>query len=285
MLRELFQKQGMKKSKKKELKEQKEEYKQNIFDKHINEELIDEGLEETIQFLSIVEEDDKVKYYNVINDKFLKEGYLNFIRFCSNDAVITKKIKNINDNNVEYKAIFSSYNNISLIHQLERAMNIERFQIEKIKEDRPLEVNEQLITKVNTAFRTEQRPNTYNEYIEYYVSKLNNIFGSLDIIKGERKQVNKKRSIHYSINLDALKNYFDLHYLSCPTRYTINPFILNKYKNQILFITEEEYREKHLVSTTDNDDDNDDEIIIKRVKPVYTNDDDDIIVINGVRIN
>jgi hypothetical protein len=77
-----------------------------------------------------------------------------------------------------------------------------------------MKINDELLNKINMAFRCEQKPETFNECLEYYVNKLKSIFGKINIIEATRRQVNKKRVMHYNVNKDEIKYYFELHYLS-----------------------------------------------------------------------
>jgi hypothetical protein len=249
-------KQELKKETKLKLKQVKDELQQKIFIEHIDEIKINETLEDKISFLKITSNEDKLKYYDVINDKFIKDSYLNLIRLFQTDESILNKLNSINKNSVDYKAIYSTYNKINLLRQLEKELNIETFEINKINEDKPIKINNELITKINTAFRTDQTPESFNEFIEYYISKLKHLTGNIEIIKGIKKQVNKKRGIHYSIINENLKFYFDLHYLSNPTRYNIKPSLLEKFKTEIKIMTDEEFNK-----VDDNNEEKDEEPI------------------------
>ena len=104
------------------------------------------------------------------------------------DESILNKLNSINKNSVDYKAIYSTYNKINLLRQLEKELNIETFEINKINEDKPIKINNELITKINTAFRTDQTPESFNEFIEYYISKLKHLTGNIEIIKGTKSK-------------------------------------------------------------------------------------------------
>jgi hypothetical protein len=86
---------------------------------------------------------------------------------------------------------------------------------------------------MNTAFRCEQKPETFNDCLEYYVHKLKNIFNGLNIIKTKIKQINKTRKAHYTINRDKIKYYFDLHYFISQDRKNIDKYLLEEFKNEI----------------------------------------------------
>ena len=70
-----------------------------------------------------------------------------------------------------YKTVFSTSYKIELIYNLERALNIERFNFDKKDTDEPLKIDDNLIKKINVSFRCTKTPKTYNEYIDYYEKK------------------------------------------------------------------------------------------------------------------
>jgi hypothetical protein len=198
----------------------------------------------------LLDKEAKTKYSNVLMDKFLREDYLNVIRYFTKPEILKEKVSKLNKRNVEYKTIYSNHNKIMLIHDLETELKINKLDVMKLPIDKEYKISEELTKKINTAFRCEIIPKTFNECIEYYVNKLKSIFGSTNLIQGTKKQVNKIRSVHFSINTEAVQYYFELHYLSSPYRETIDTFLLNKYKEEIkvkeddVFIDDDECEEE-----------------------------------------
>lgn len=234
----------------------KEEYKEKVFNEHIENINNNEVLENIISFLNIKNEEDKKKYYEIINNKYIKDDYLNLIRLFTIDEIIKEKLNNVNKNNVEYKAIHSNYNKISLLRRLEKELGIETFQIEKLKEDKSIIINEQLIKEINKSFISVEIPKTYNDCIEYYVKKLKNLCGNIKIIDTDRVYNNyiKKKITRYTINEETLKFYFELHYLSNPTRSNIKPGLLKRFKDNIKQMSIDEF---YKIGHNDNDEEDD----------------------------
>ena len=211
-----------------ELKTSLENYKEKKFNDHIEGTINDEILGEKMKFLNLTNKDDKIEYYDIINNKIDYEAYMNLMRFFSDDETIKEKIAIAKDKNVEYKTLYYIYNKISLIKEFEKAIKIESLEVNKIAINKPIILPYELINKINTAFRSVANPKTFNECIDYYVHKLKNIFGKLDIIVSEKKQVNKIRSMHYTIDNEKLKRYFDLHFIRNPTRNNMDKNLLNR---------------------------------------------------------
>ena len=232
--------------------ENKTELKKKTFSEHVENVKANELIEATTYFLNLHDKETQTKYYDVITDKYKMEDYLNLIRYFTKPTIIKGKVERINKKNVEYKAIYMNNNKILLVNELENELKINKLDVSKLPVDKIYKVNDELIKKINTAFRCETKPETYNEYIDYYVNKLKSIFGHINLIQGTRKQVNKVRSFQYNISEDVIKYFFDLHYYSSPFRETLDDYLLKKYGNVIkikendIFIdeTEEEMNEE-----------------------------------------
>ena len=148
--------------------------------------------------------------------------------------LINSKLLALNKNNVEYKAIYSNYNKITLLFQLEKECNINRFEINHKENDEKINISDILYNKIKIAFNSiEKKPVLYNEFINYYVSKLRHIIGKTNIINKSNIQINKVRRVRYSINETELKYYMDLNYLKNSTRDNFNQHLLEQFKNSI----------------------------------------------------
>ena len=105
------------------------------------------------------------------------------IRHFTKPTIIKEKVERTNKKNVEYKAIYMNNNKILLVNELENELKINKLDVSKLPVDKIYKVNDELIKKINTAFRCETKPETYNEYIDYYVNKLKSIFGHINLIQ------------------------------------------------------------------------------------------------------
>ena len=110
-LKDINETKKLKKPVVKKMKEDKEEYIKKKFIQHI--EIIEpnELIEDTLYFLKLLNDDDKIKYEKIVMNSYLRDDCYNLIRsFYDNNAII-KRYDNLNKNNVTYKTIFSTYNN------------------------------------------------------------------------------------------------------------------------------------------------------------------------------
>ena len=129
-------------------------------------------------------------------------------------------MNNNNTNFVEYKAIYSNYNKIKSLFDLEKEGNINRFEIE----------HKEIKISYNSI---EKKPLLYDEFINYYVCKLKHTVGKTNIINKKNIQINKIRRVRYSIDETELKYYMDLNYFKNASRDSFNPHLLEKFKNSI----------------------------------------------------
>ena len=202
-----------------------------------------------MNYYNIINEEDKNKYKFLVTDTHIQTDYRNIILLFTDSNILKRTLENINKNNVEYKATFSTVNKILLIRELEQAAGIGILNINfKLNED-PIEINNKLLKNIQTAFRTTTKaPSNTTEFYKFYMSKLLNICGNIKLFNSKQIQVNKERIYKYSINEDVMKLYFDLQYLKYPTRFNINKDLLERYKNlikiddveQVLFLDDDD---------------------------------------------
>jgi len=107
---------------------------------------------------------------------------------------------------------------IKLLSELEKMLKIDRFNFEKIEDDKEIKFNEELIKKINVVYECKQTPSTHNEFIEYYFNKVKNLIGKLEILDTTRTQTNKKRVVKYNINLEEFNKFFKLYEKTNPER-------------------------------------------------------------------
>ena len=73
---------------------------------------------------------------------------MNLIRLFYDKELINSKLLALNKNNVEYKAIYSNYNKITLLFQLEKECNINRFEINHKEIDEKINISDILYNKI-----------------------------------------------------------------------------------------------------------------------------------------
>jgi len=206
------------KKKIKAMKDANEANKEEIFTKHVTKEENNEVLKKRFEFLNIIDKETATQYKEILKDQFKLSDYLNFVRLMKKETTITYKTKQDNKNLTQYKAIYTNYFKISLLWQLEKEMNITRFQFDKEAVDKPFKVSDDLVKKINVSYRCDQYPTTYNEYIEYYVNKIKHLTGFINFITSTKKQINKVRTQIYSIDNVVLNRYLKLYELTDPKR-------------------------------------------------------------------
>lgn len=221
-IKEVGKKEKLNKKKIKEMKEIEENNKEIIFNDHINDVNKNEGLTNIFNFLSVIDKPTAERYKEILKDEHKRNDYLNLIKLLRPQDIINKRLIKDKNSLTAYKAIYTNYYKVSLMWELETEMNINRFNFQKLDEDKPLTIKDDLIKRINIAFRTDRNktktPATFNEYIEYYVGKITNILGELKIIESKRKQINKIKSMHYQIDNVKLNEYLTLYELSDPCR-------------------------------------------------------------------
>jgi len=188
-----------------------------VYTEHINEVTTNETLKQLFSFLNVIDKQTAIEYKNILIDTHKTEDYLNLTRLLKKRHIINNKISKYKINLTDYKAIYTSYYKISLIWELEDELKIDRFNFKYLDDDKPYNINEDLLKRINTAYRTDRNkniPKTYNEFIIFYTSKIKQILGDVDIIDNKKIQRNKIRRQVYRINESKLNNYLKLYELT-----------------------------------------------------------------------
>lgn len=234
--------QGLGKATNKTMKEDREKINEEKLIEHVEKKVIHKKMKEKIEFINIqnLDKETILTYKDVILDDFLKDEYLSLIAYFRSDDYINKKVNKIKDNLTDYKTIHTRYYKIQLLKEFEKDAKIKPLDFAKPDEDENITINEKLFKKINCSFRSEQKlPKTKHEAINYYIKKIESLFGKLGIINTtkERKMANKERKMitSKSFNVEQLKYYFDLHYYSEPTKNSLkyNEYLLTEYKDVI----------------------------------------------------
>jgi hypothetical protein len=178
---------------------------------------IDEIFKKRLDFLNIdiKNEDLAFEYCDIIIDKFALNDYLNFIRLLKDESYIKRKLFSEKFKITEYKAVYTNYYKISLLGQLEKAMNIKRYQFEKLETDISFQIPQDLMKKINSSFRCKETPETFNEAIQYYVKKITHLVSkNIPFIDSVQIQLGSERKTHYSINNITFLKFLRLYRLS-----------------------------------------------------------------------
>jgi len=202
----------------KEMTDKKNELDEETFLNHIEGTKENENLKNIMNFLKIETMEEAVIFKNIILDERNKAEYINLINLYYNDDKINDKIKKQNKNMPNYKAVKTTTTKIKLLSELEKMLKIDRFNFDKIEDDKEIKFNEELIKKINVVYECKQTPTTYNDFKEYYFNKVKNLIGKLDILDTTRTQINKKRVVKYNINLEEFNKFFKLYEKTNPER-------------------------------------------------------------------
>ena len=150
---------------------------------HIQNIQIDANINDKIGFLKLDTGEFCEKYQKVAINEYLINDYLNLVRLFYNEDLINHKLLVLNKNNVEYKAIYSNYNKIKSLFDLEKEGNINRFEIKHKEINEPVNISDILYNKIKISYNSiEKKPLLYNEFINYYVCKLKHVVGKTNII-------------------------------------------------------------------------------------------------------
>lgn len=206
---------------KKKMKKVTELKNEKVYDEHINDINKNETLTKLFNFLSVIDKQTATQYKEILIDKYKTEDYLNLTRLLKKREMISNKLNKHKENLTDYKAIYTSYYKVSLIWELEDELKINRFNFKYLEEDKPFNIKEDLLKRINTSYRTDRNkhtPKTFNEYIKFYVHKIKQLIGDINIINTKKTQINKIRQQVYTLNKTNLNDYLKLYELSDPSR-------------------------------------------------------------------
>ena len=100
------------------------------------------------------------------------------------------------------------HNKIWYLMELEKMYNLKRFQFELIDSEEKIETDEEFFKKMNALFKTKLRlPRTYNEIINFYYLRLNNLIGKLGFIN--RKVL--KKGFKYEFDEEQYKKFIEIY--------------------------------------------------------------------------
>jgi len=133
------------------------------------------------------------------NPEYLTSSF--FCLLLLNDPDSIKKAK-FNDEN-HYKVLY--------ILELEKMYNLKRFQFELIDSEEPIITDSEFFRKMNVLFKTKLRlPRTYNELINFYYLRLNNLIGKLGFMNRKILK-NGKGGFKYEFDTEQFNNFIELY--------------------------------------------------------------------------
>ena len=147
VMKELGKINKLKPAKKAKMKKDKNNYTNEKFNDHIQNIQIDANINDKIDFLKLDTIEIREKYQKVVTDDYSKNDDLNLIKLFYDETLLNSKLMALNENNVEYKAIYSNYNKIKLLSSLEKEANINRFEKEHKEINEPVNISDILYNK------------------------------------------------------------------------------------------------------------------------------------------
>ena len=168
------------------------------------------------------------------------------------------------------------HNKIWYLMELEKMYNLKRFQFELIDSEEKIETDEEFFKKMNALFKTKLRlPKTYNEIINFYYLRLNNLIGKLGFMN--RKVL--KKGFKYEFDEEQYKKFIEIYENKTKNKFGSpeKPDVISNEKEQInIFLSDDVNILKCLIDEIKEDNkkyDADDEK--ETPKPVLNKKDDD----------
>ena len=168
------------------------------------------------------------------------------------------------------------HNKIWYLMELEKMYNLKRFEFNLIDSDEKIETDEEFFKKMNALFKTKLRlPRTYNEIINFYYLRLNNLIGKLGFMN--RKVL--KKGFKYEFDEEQYKKFIEIYENKTKNKFGSpeKPDVISNEKEQInIFLSDDVNILKCLIDEVREDNkkyDADDEK--ETPKPVLNKKDDD----------
>jgi hypothetical protein len=218
---------------KQQLKDEADNIKETQLIEHITDIKQNDNIAGIISYLNINNIEDAEEYKEIILNKHIMGSFTNFIKLIKTNKFINDKVNKELLNLPEYKAVQTTNYKIQLLTEFERALNIERFDINYLTTDKEIEIDKDIIFRIEKAFNIKRKKHdkliTYNDHIKFYIQKLLTLTNGLNIINSKREQINKKRIQRYNINGQNLIKHLKLYLLMD------NSFLNIQLNNKLIF--------------------------------------------------
>ena len=172
-----------------------------------------ERFDKRVKVLNIPIESKYISIYSdLIVSQFKLDTFLDIIRFFKDERYLIKKVQIIKQKNYCVKWMSSIYNKILLYRQFESKYNLDlEYNIKKPDElIEPFELPKDELDLYKKLFRFTFTPKTKGDLFKLYICMIKHIAGN-EIIKTERKQVNKIRFNTYTFNETYINDILELH--------------------------------------------------------------------------
>ena len=131
-----------------------------------------------------------------INTEYLTNSFFSLLLLNDPESVE----KNKDTDKIHYKVWY--------LMEFEKMYNLKRFDLILLDNDEKIKTDYEFFRKMNALFKTKLRqPRTYNEIINFYYLRLNNLIGKIGLL--HRKI--KKKGFEYSFDIEQYKNFIIYH--------------------------------------------------------------------------
>ena len=152
-----------------------------------------------------------------------------FCLLLLNDPESVEKNK---DTDEEHKKVW-------YLMELERVFKLKRFSFELIDSEEKIETDEEFFKKMNALFKTKLRlPRTYNELINFYYLRCNNLIGKLGFMN--RKVL--KKGFKYEFDEEQYKKFIEIYENKTKNKFGSpeKPDVISNEKEQInIFLSDD----------------------------------------------
>jgi hypothetical protein len=154
----------------------------------------------------LIENEDVIK-----NEKCMTD-YFNFSKYCKTNEYLDRKIEVLKKNTYNSHLIKCYEFRIKLVHEFEVTNKLKPFSTNINNIDK-WKLSDELYEQIKLSFqKVDKKPTDKHEFMKFYYSLLNNIFGELGILEKKRTMdKNKKYFYKYSFDNDVILKYLRLY--------------------------------------------------------------------------
>ena len=169
---------------------------------------LSEELKKACDILRVSDYEDKIQYQKLLQDSYKLQGHFNLCRFFSDKDYLQEKLDNIIKKIYDVKLIKNTYNQIIHLKYFMEKYKIDILDLNK-NGDEIIEIEQKDLTSFNIIFRFSSKIKTRYDLVQFIAVRLNTLC-NCDIIKTERRMIEKKRQRYYYINKDEMDYHFEL---------------------------------------------------------------------------
>ena len=219
-----------------EMKEVSKECTEEIFNKWVNGEVLNENYDIRKSILKLDNKADILTYKEYIFDKSKFEDHSKKIILLKDDSYIREKSNELMINSYKEFGIHNIFSKVELLSKYEKECKITRFNYNNAE---PM-IKDTTWNMIKKLFRkSTSKPENKNDVIKEYVSIVNNI---VKLYNSKRSQDKGVRTTEYSLSTDVINESYNLDEISNPKRDSYDELTLDylKFKKPV----QKEYKSK-----------------------------------------